>query len=154
MTISDELGGQAIGEMSPTKRKFVEAEQKLQEKVAKTIKEDSVKESKDRDSRREWYGKILDYIMDRHKATGESTFQFIDNYNSGQHLDPRAAFNPPWLDYWFDREFRPYCSALGITVTHVFNGNTVKKKYEWEPAKNLSITRKHKMIQITIKTQK
>lgn len=139
--------------MSPSKRKMVAMEQDLQRKVAKTIEQDSQKEENKRTERRNWYGTILSYMIERYNATDDNIFQFVNNFNT-PGANPEVNINPQWLAYWFDREFKPYCEDLGVSVTSLYNGSTVKKKYEHEPAKTMSVTKKHQMIQITMKTTK
>lgn len=155
----ESAGVLALGDMSPTKRKFLEAEQKLSEveqnlhaKVAKTLDDDLFKKEQQFAERRAWYAKIIEYMIDHFAENGICTFQFVNNWNPIHPLDPRVAFNVIWLNYWFDREFVGYCKNLGIQVAQMFRELTQRKKYDFEPAKSLSpMSTKHAMLQVTMK---
>lgn len=142
-------GVQTLGDMSPTKRKLSEEEHNLSAKVAKTIENEAFKKEQEASERRGWYAKIVDYMVDNYNKSGTATFQFVGA--PVVHVDPRTAFNPAWLTYWWNREFHQYCKNLGINVSHMFRDSTVRKNYDFEPAKSCSpIAVKHCMLQVTI----
>lgn len=135
----------------------LDTELHLLEKAQKVAKQNEFAMDSQKLDRRTHYARIFGYMLDNINISQASTiFDFIgkaesrDNY-TGSYGGP-IAFNPPWLAYWFDSEFVPFCKALGYKVNKVFyTKGTTSRKYGFQPAKNTDEGKLHSHIQIKIK---
>jgi len=151
-----------LGEMSPKRRKLLEAEEELRQKavtIAQTSQQISDVEAV---KRRELFNSIVKYMIDHIKpGDGDTWFDFV-GFSTGHTSQPyprdypyAVQFNPAWLKYWFESEFRGFCASIGFEVKMIaFDAGSTRRKYDYAPGLLTDFRTKHSSIRIGITIKK
>jgi hypothetical protein len=149
-----------LGEMSPKRRKLLEAEEELRQKAIALQEKSNQVSDAEAVKRRELYNKIIKYMMENIKPGDGNTWYDFVGFATGQ--TPQAypynypvQFNPAWLKYWFDSEFRGFCASIGFDVKLIaYDAGSTKRKYDYAPGSSTDFRTKHASIRIAISIKK
>lgn len=150
-----------LGEMSPKRRKLLEAEDELRQKAIALAEKSNQVSDEETVNRRELYNKIVKYMIENIIPGDNNTYFDFVGFATGHSLQPYPynypiRFNPAWLKYWFESEFKVFCASIGFDVKLIaYDPGSTKRKYRYAPGSLTDFRTKHASIRvgISIKTE-